>query len=365
MISGDPAILDPNSAVGKRAEEYRKIFGELDILLCFGTIASFISGFRRGYTMMSKKDFDVITAQSPEHWLLAWIFSLIFRIPWQIQIHVDIFSPYFWRESLKNKLRVGLVKFLLPKADGIRVVSERIKQSLVSDIGCQVSRIVVLPVFVNAQKIQSAKVKVNLRQKYSNYDFIILMASRLTKEKNIGLAVGAMKELLQNADNRNQQSASSAYNQHHRHYNPLLLIVGEGPEQKNIQLLITDYQLQNNVIIEPWSKDLVSYYKTVDLFLLTSNYEGYGRTVVEAMAAGLSVIMTDVGLAGELLIDDLDGLVIPVGDTKALAENIKNLINNPGKKDAMIKESFELINSLSSKEEYLRLYKEGLMSLVK
>ena len=62
--------------------------------------------------------------------------------------------------------------------------------------------------------------------------------------------------------------------------------------------------------MEPWTDDPFSYYKTADLFLLTSNYEGYGMAVVEAMAAGCPVIMTDVGLAGEVLIDKKDGLVV-------------------------------------------------------
>ena len=44
---------------------------------------------------------------------------------------------------------------------------------------------VVLPIFVDVKKIQSAKVKIDLHQKYPEYDFIILVASRLTKEKNV------------------------------------------------------------------------------------------------------------------------------------------------------------------------------------
>ena len=58
----------------------------------------------------------------------------------------------------------------------------------------------------------------------------------------------------------------------------------------------------NNVIFEKWidRETLFSYYKTVDLFLVTSLYEGYGMTLVEAQAAGCPIISTDVGVAREV-----------------------------------------------------------------
>jgi len=44
-----------------------------------------------------------------------------------LQIHTDIMSPYFARESVLNRARVQIAKFLIPRADAIRVVSPRIK----------------------------------------------------------------------------------------------------------------------------------------------------------------------------------------------------------------------------------------------
>jgi putative flippase GtrA len=51
--------------------------------------------------------------------------------------------------------------------------------------------------------------------------------------------------------------------------------------------------------MEPWCDDPASYYKTADCFLITSDYEGYGMTIVEALAAGCPVVSTDVGIAKE------------------------------------------------------------------
>src|SRR3989344_9092417 len=113
MISGDVGVTHPNSPAGKRTEEYRKILGELDVLLCYGGVFSFATGLWRGLAMMRKKKFDVITAQSPEHWALAWILFRCFSVPWQMQIHTDILNSHFIKHSVFNKIRVWIAKFLL------------------------------------------------------------------------------------------------------------------------------------------------------------------------------------------------------------------------------------------------------------
>jgi glycosyltransferase involved in cell wall biosynthesis len=111
-----------------------------------------------------------------------------------------------------------------------------------------------------------------------------------------------------------------------------------------------------NVIFEPWTEDIISYYKTSDLFILPSYYEGWGRTVVEAMAAKCPVIMTNVGLANELLISGYNGIVIPVDDKKALIESILSIIETPGLKEKITTNAFLTVNSLETKEQYLEKY---------
>ena len=76
--------------------------------------------------------------------------------------------------------------------------------------------------------------------------------------------------------------------------------------------------LDKSVIFEPWVEKhvLYSYYKTADLFLLTSLYEGYGLTLAEANAAGSKIISTDVGISREV------GAKITPYDPKMLAEAI-------------------------------------------
>ena len=376
-IGSDRNLFVDGSAAQKRIKEYGKLFNELHIIVFSkqksqitnhksqiadniwvyptnsrNKLFYLLDAYRIGKNLIGNWKLEIgncaVSAQDPfEAGLVGWLLKRKYKLPLQLQIHTDIFNPYFYRESLKNKLRVWLAKFLLPLSDGIRVVSERIKQSLITQLPNYRLPIIVLPIFVDIKKIQSAKIKMDLRQKYPDYDFRILMASRLTKEKNIGLAIEAMTEVAI------------------KYPKALLVVVGEGSEAEKLKVKSEKLKVADNVKFEPWTDDLASYYKTADIFLLTSNYEGYGRTVVEAMAAGLPVIMTDVGLAGEVLIDDLDGIIISPGNRNALEEAILNLTTNPEKQAEFRNNSLKAVANFAEKDEYLRQYQLALRLLLK
>jgi glycosyltransferase involved in cell wall biosynthesis len=376
-ISLDKKIFEENSAARQRQIEYGKLCEHMYIIvpgkngvapkcrrdsLSEKVTAYEVSGnnFKRFFgvyklakKIIAKEKIDLITAQDPfATGLLGWLLKRKFSIPLQLQIHTDLLSPYFKKESKKNRIFVLLAKFLIPKADGLRVVSERIKKSFVSCFRFYVPRIFVLPIFVDAEKIKNAPVDADLRKKYPQFDSIILMASRLSREKNIGLAIEAIAEICDaNDTNKHTNDANGK--------NIGLIIVGEGAEKKNIELKIKNLGLENNVILEKWNNDLVSYYKSADLLLLTSNYEGYGLVVAEAMAAGLPVVMTDVGCAGELVIDGENGLVVPIGDKDELAKSIKQIFSDKELYKRLKNGAEKSGANFISKDKYLDLYKKS------
>jgi len=174
----------------------------------------------------------------------------------ELQLHTDIGSPHFTRFFI-NKIYKALALSYLPQADRIRVVSNRIKTYLRSTLGIAEEKIEVRPIPVRIEVIQAMPVMIDLRAKYPQFEKRILMASRLVKEKNISSAMSAYARVLK----KNSRLG--------------LIIVGSGTEISAIQNQISTLGIQNSVIIEPWTdmQTLVSYYKTADLFLLTSWYE--------------------------------------------------------------------------------------------
>lgn len=308
MISTDQKIFEPGSEVKSRMNGYASQADELFIVILGITRDLKIEG-KLKYIGMTRwralfwhpvGEFDLVTSQDPfETGIIAWRLARRLQAELELQIHTDIGSPYFWQESIKNKIRYLIAKFLLPHADRVRVVSEKIRHYLVDKLKIANSKIVVKPIAVDIEKIKNAPITVNLHQKYPQFEKIILMASRLTREKNISLAIDAMCEVI-------KQKPKTG-----------LVIVGSGPEEKKLKKLSITYNLAPNVVFEPWidQETLFSYYKTCDLFLLTSLYEGYGLTLVEAQAAGCRIISTDVGVAremGTVIVDYSLSLVVPV-----------------------------------------------------
>ncbi len=213
-----------------------------------------------------------------------------YKIPLEIQIHEDLGSPNY-AYNLTNKIRLFLANHYIPKADNVRVVSFRIKKyveellekkRLNKDSGKPV--IETRPISVDLEKIRNSPTIVDLYQKYRQFDKIVLMASRLEKEKNVELAIKAWKKV-------NESFPKAG-----------LLIVGRGSKSVALQSLPARVTLAGSIIFEDWvpKPTLFSYYKTADLFLNTSLFEGYGLTLVEAEAAGCPIVSTDVGIAGEV-----------------------------------------------------------------
>lgn len=363
MISRDAGILQEGSDVQKRMAEYGALADELHIVVFttrdFKVSSSMFQVSRNVWvypTNSRNKWFYIhdsyvvakhilstrysllatrwlVTVQDPfETGIVGWLVARKYRVPFQLQVHTDLFSPYFASESVLNKVRVRIAKFLIPRAASIRVVSERVKNSIVSRFTLHASRVAVLPIFVDVKKIKDAPIKTDLRKKYPQFDFIALMASRFTKEKNIPMAINAMAEVVK------------------KHPKAGLIIVGSGPEEAKLKLLATRYSPLSNIVFESWTDDLASYYKTADVFVLTSNYEGYGRTIIEAEAAGCLVIMTDVGIAGEVIKHGKNGLIVPIDDAQALADAVNSVVE---KRVSLIAP----FPAQLSKEAYLEAYK--------
>src|SRR3989339_1703747 len=97
----------------------------------------------------------------------------------QIQIHTDLMSPAFQRGSHLNKVRMRIARKVLPQAQGIRVVSNRIKESLSEAFPVLADRITVLPIFVDIAKMRVTPAAFSVREKYPQFDWVAITVARL------------------------------------------------------------------------------------------------------------------------------------------------------------------------------------------
>ena len=92
-----------------------------------------------------------------------------------------------------------------------------------------------------------------------------------------------------------------------------------------------------------------TYYQRSDLFVLATEYEGYGMVVAEALAHGLPVISTSVGAIPDLVGSDA-GMLVPVGDSRRLAEALAQALDDPGFRERLWAGASRVRNGLSNWE---------------
>jgi len=104
-----------------------------------------------------------------------------------------------------------------------------------------------------------------------------------------------------------------------------VLIAGNGPEFDALNLLVKQLGLSDSVTLLGERKDIQRLLAAADIFTLTSETEGMSKSILEALAARLPVIATDVGGNKDLVIDSKNGYIIPDHTPDSLAQKIKAL----------------------------------------
>ncbi len=142
------------------------------------------------------------------------------------------------------------------------------------------------------------------------------------------------------------------------------LLVGEGPERSVIERLIGEKGLAERVHLAGWRPDVPELLAAGYGVVLSSHWEGMPNVILEAMAAGLSVVATRVEGTAELVLDGQTGLLVPIESTQALAETIGRLLADPAMAKALGAAGRERVTAHFSWEQMVARYEALYESLV-
>jgi glycosyltransferase involved in cell wall biosynthesis len=131
-----------------------------------------------------------------------------------------------------------------------------------------------------------------------------------------------------------------------------LYLVGSGEEENRLKEIVCCQELEEEVVFLGYSDNPLAIIKMMDLLVLPSKEEGFGRVLLEAMDAGIAVIGTKVGGIPEIIDNEVNGLLVPYGDVLALKEAILRILNNEVLKQRIINAGFYTIQSKFNIEHY-------------
>jgi len=146
------------------------------------------------------------------------------------------------------------------------------------------------------------------------------------------------------------------------------ILVGDGVLRKQLKKLISKLKLDGVFILTGWRRDIPDILSAIDVFVLTSLWEGMPISVLEAMASLKPSVVTDTGGVREIIIEGKTGFLIKRRDINTMSERIITLLNNKALRDEIgenarmyIKEDYSIKHMINNTRQlYEELIQKGV-----
>lgn len=217
--------------------------------------------------------------------------------------------------EIRKRLIPWFIRLFYPWADGIVAVSHGVADDLANATGIDRKRIeVIYNPAILPEILQKAKEPVEHPWFSPGEPPVILGVGKLEAQKDFPNLIRAFSQVRQMRPAR-------------------LMILGWGPDQPQLEALVKDLGLEEDVSLFGYVDNPFPYMAKASAFALSSAWEGLPTVLIEAMAVGTPVVSTDCPSgAAEILGNGKYGLLTPVGDSKALAEAIVDVLDGKQKK---------------------------------
>lgn len=219
----------------------------------------------------------------------------------------------------KYKFFIPIEKYIYSSYNKIICISDAVKEKLHNYLSLPSEKLKLIYNGINIKECQKALPFniADLKLPIEDNDTLLVMAARLSEQKDHATLFRAMHRLPANYK---------------------LLLLGEGNKKEELMSLAQDLDLKNNIFFLGYNTQIYSIVKACNIFILSSNWEGFGLVCVEAMACGCPVIASDV--AGLKDVVSNAGLLFPPHDAITLANKIQQLATNPELQQQLISKGY-------------------------
>lgn len=274
---------------------------------------------------LKKQRPDIVHLHSSKAGILGRLASKKLEIPCVFTAHGWAFTEGVSKP--KRLLYKMIEKTIAPYANKIITVSEYDRElALQNGVGTEEQLIAIHNGVKNST--------IPIQPKQDEKPCRLVMVARFDQPKNQAILLEALSRL-------------SDLNWH-------LDLIGDGPNLQNCKNLARKLGLENNINFEGRSNEVEKFLSLSDIFVLTSNWEGFPLSILEAMRIGLPVIASDVGGVKEAVISGLTGYTVPRDDLDGLIQKLRELITKPSTRKKMGQEALNRYLEHFTFEEMIR-----------
>jgi N-acetyl-alpha-D-glucosaminyl L-malate synthase BshA len=209
----------------------------------------------------------------------------------------------------KDKTYSPVVTFSMEESDALTAVSENLKEETYKNFDIS-KPIEVIYNFVDIANFNKKPVDAFKKMVAPNGEKIIMHASNFRKLKRVRDVLDVFIRIA------NQIPAK-------------LLLIGDGPERPELEAYARSLSLCNDIKFLGKQEQIEDILPIADLFLLPSEYESFGLSALEAMAAEVPVISTNAGGLREIKINGFSGFMCNVGDIEDMSKNAISILSDP------------------------------------
>jgi glycosyltransferase involved in cell wall biosynthesis len=249
-------------------------------------------------------------------------------------------------EGISSGKHRHICKMLLHKTDAVIGVSGEIADAFRKGFPTHSGKIVTVPNGVDVERfaIDIDRDRVRAEWGILPEHFVIGMVANFRKVKNHACLIRASNRLIVTYPNIR------------------LLLVGRGyPEdrensEEEIKQLIHCYKLENRIILTGYREDIPSLLKSFDTFCLPSFSEGLPVSILEAMAARVPVVGSNVRGIREVISPEETGLMFPSDDDNALQQVLERLIKNKNLRNDLSKNACIFVSQMHGIKQWVSVY---------
>ena len=370
MITGIGSAVDlvsgKKGAFYNTLEEFHKYWDRIDIIApkirnqesgtrcLFGNVFIHISAWplvfhpfwfiKKGLEIYKEQKFDLMTV----HEFPPFYNGIGARLLWQ-KIRVPYVLETFHipghpraaniKEIIYKFLFKLFIRFDVSKAKAVRVMNQKQVPDFLIKVGVPKEKIIHIPaIYIDLDIFKP----MNLPKEYD-----LIFVGRLEKNKGTGLLLEASSKLKAQI------------------LNFKMIIVGSGPLEESLKLKIKNLKLQDNVLLYGWAKDSHEIAELINkskILIMSSYNEGGPRVVLEAMACGVPVLATPVGIVPDVIKDGKSGVIIG-WQSDDIVSRAKELLFNPEKYGRYSQTGIEIAKQFERKTA-IKNYAEKLKKIL-